>query len=259
MKNPEIKKLPFLDTIGRSFKYVLKNKALIRGILPLAAALIVLQALIGLPFLCSLSGNTCVSDWRWPVTALTIALSVAGIIINYCRTIINKAPVDFVSIQFWKRMGFYVVAFLVLSVLILVPVLLCLTLAAFVFDPSTSISLLTLISVLVWFAAAIVFAPLLLVFPAIAVEDYEMIKWSKLFALAKGNCNAIFWAHLIIMLPCWILAKMWSSIYGIIGSDNYIIGLVFVAGGLFISLVDACFKGAYFAHIYQFFKFYDKK
>ena len=39
MENQEIKKLPFWDTVARSFKYVLKNRALLVGILPVIAAL----------------------------------------------------------------------------------------------------------------------------------------------------------------------------------------------------------------------------
>ena len=56
MEKQEIKKLPFWDTIARSFKYVFKNKALLIGILPLIAALSVLQIFIGLPFICSITG-----------------------------------------------------------------------------------------------------------------------------------------------------------------------------------------------------------
>ena len=259
MENQEIKKLPFWDTVARSFKYVLKNKALLKGILPLAAALIVLQIFIGLPFLCSIDTSACSNDWRQTVTILSVALGAVGVIINYCRAIVCKAEVDFISLRFWKQTGLYFVASLFLSLLVAVPVIICLTLSAFIFDPQTSINLLTSISLLASVASAIVFAPLFLILPAIAAEDYQMIRWSKLFAMAKGNHNAIFWAQFIIMIPYWLIAKMWSEIYGFIASDNYVISLIFVAGGLVLGILDASFKGAFFAHIYQFFKFYDKK
>ncbi len=258
MENQEIKKLPFWDIVARSFKYVFKNRILLKSILPLVAALAVLQIVIGLPFLCSLDTNACSNDWRRAVTVLSIALGAVSVIINYCRSIICKAKVDFTSLRFWKQTVLYFIASLVLSVIVVVPVLVCLTLSAFVFDPNTSINILTLISVLVSVASAIVFAPLFLVFPAIAVEDYQMIKWSKLFALVKGNHNAVFWAQFVIMLPYWLVAKMWSAIYALINSGSYVIALIFVIGGLLLGILDACFKGAFFAHVYQFFKFYDK-
>ena len=258
MENQEIKKLPFWDTVARSFKYVLKNRALLVGILPVIAALSVLQILIGMPFMCSINETTCDGGWGQMVTLLTIILASVGIIINYCRAIIAKAEVDFVSLKFWKKMGLYLIASFILSVMILIPIMVGIFLMSFAFDPNALISLTTSLTLLISIATSIAIAPLFLVFPAIAVEDFKIIRWSKLFQMAKGNHNAIFWAQFVIMMPYWLVSRMWTSLYGIIGLDNYVINLIFVVGGIALGIIDASFKGAFFAHIYQFFKFYDK-
>lgn len=258
MENQEIKKLPFWDTVARSFKYVFKNKKLLRGILPLVAALSVLQIIIGLPFMCSISGTDCGSGWAQTVTLITIILASVGVIINYCRSIVCKAEIDFVSLAFWKKMGLYLVASFVMSVVILIPTLLGIFVMSFMFDPNALISLTTSLTMLITVAVSIAVAPLFLVFPAVAVEDFAIIRVSKLFKMAKGNHNAIFWAQFVIMIPYWLVSKMWASLFAAIGVDNYVINLIFVVGGIFLGIIDACFKGAFFAHIYQFFKFYNK-
>jgi hypothetical protein len=60
------------------------------------------------------------------------------------------------------------------------------------------------------------------------------------------------------MIPYMILSKMFAYIYFLIGVNNYVVNLCFVIITLFMGLIDASFKGAFFAHIYQFLKYYDK-
>ncbi len=259
MTTSEIKKLPFWETIARSFKYVLKNNALLKGILPLIAALVVLQMFIGMPFMCSINMNKCeISPWQQNLTLLTIILASVGVIINYCRAIVCKSDVDFISLDFWKKMGLYLIASLVLSVIIIFPVLIGIYLMSFFFDPNLLINLTTSLTILISVAVSIVVAPLFLVFPAIASGDYKIINWSTLFKMAKGNHNAIFWAQFVIMTPYWLIAKMWYNLYALIGIDNYVVNLIFVIGAVALGMIDAGFKGAFFAHIYQFFKVKNK-
>ncbi len=259
MTASEIKKLPFWEIVARSFKYVLKNKALLVGILPLIAALVVLQMIIGMPFMCSIDSSKCAeSSWQQNLTLLTVILASVGVIVNYCRAIVIKSNVDFISLDFWKKMGLYMIASMVLSVIIVFPVLIGIYLMSFFFDPSLLMGLTTSLTVLISVAVSITIAPLFLVFPAIAVGDYKIIKWKTLFAMAKGNHNAIFWAQFIIMIPYWLIAQMWYNLYVVLNMDNYAINLIFVIGAIALGMIDAGFKGAFFAHIYQFFKVKDK-
>lgn len=259
METQVTKKLPFWETIGRSFKYVFKNKALLIAILPVVGVLSVLQILLGLPFLCSIDSRVCQNDWRQTITLISLIAAAIGIIINYCRSIICKVNVDFISIKFWKQLGLYLVASIALSIIVLGPAFVCILAAVFLFNFIGVPSLAVAASIIIPFIFCVVFAPLFLVFPAIAAEDYSLINWSKLFAMAKGNHNAIFWAQFIIMIPYWLVSAMCVQLYQLLGINNYPVNLLFVIVGLTLGVLDACFKGAFFAHIYQFFKFYDKK
>ena len=75
MKSQETNKLPFWETIGRSFKYVFKNKSLIVGVLPVIGILLVLQIIMGMPYLCSIKADACVVDWRQKITLITVVFA----------------------------------------------------------------------------------------------------------------------------------------------------------------------------------------
>lgn len=259
MNTQELHKLPFWETVGRSFKYVFKNKALIKAALPVVGALAVLQMIIGLPLLCSFTGGNCAMDATRLITLLSLLVASVGIIINYCRTIVCKAEVDFVSLKFWKRLAFYLAASFVLSLVILAPSFVCIFGAALFFNAVGLGNLAVASSVLIPFIFAIVFAPLFMVFPAIAVEDYKILSFKKLFQLVKGNHNAVFWGQFLLMMPYWVLFQAFTALYMLIGVNTYVVNLIFVIIGLALGIMDACFKGAFFAHIYQFFKFYEKE
>ena len=68
-----------------------------------------------------------------------------------------------------------------------------------------------------------------------------------------------FWSQFIIMMPYWILFRASTELYNLIEIDNYIVDFIFVSIGVFLGIIDACIKGAYFAHIYQFFKLQESK
>ncbi|MCQ2741439.1 MAG: hypothetical protein MJ210_04930 [Alphaproteobacteria bacterium] len=263
----------FLTLIGRSFKYVFKNKALLRGISPLAAILIIFQLVLGLPFLCAFQDNCPVGlssteavisaffhnndiNWTHLLAIISLVLGATGIIINYCRTLIIKARVDFLSLTFWKNMGFYLLARVVLDIVVfmlflafsflLIKILNFIHPADFVYISGIFIVLLV---------SYILAAPIFLAFPAIAVEDFKMLHLKELFASAKGNFNTIFWGQFIITVPYWLFFGMLKEIYTLLPQNNMIIDFVFVSLLVVISLIDACFKGAFFANIYQIIKF----
>ncbi len=258
MKQQDIHKLPFWETVSRSLKYVLKNKHLLKGLSLVVAILTFIQIILGLPYLCSISFKNCTYDWRQIVTMISILIASVGVIINYCRVIVCKASVEFKSFKFWKQVGLYIVSLISVSIIILLPTFISIMGSVFIFNMAKLDNLVTATSILFPFVFSILLAPLFIIFPAIAVEDYSLIKWKKLFSLTKGNCNAIFWSQFILMMPYWLLFRALMATYHIINIDSYIVNLIFVIIGVSIGMIDACLKGAFFAHIYQFFKFYEK-
>ncbi len=259
MENKVINRLPFWETIARSFKYVFKNKALLKTLPLIVGGLTVLQIILGLPIICSINEQSCADNWQSHISMLAIILVSIGIIINYCRAIICKVNVDFISVKFWMQVGAYILASILLSVIILLPAFIGIVVGVSLLNSIGLANAASAAAILIPFAACIFFAPLFLVFPAIAAEDKELFSLPKLFAMAEGNHNAIFWAQFVIMIPYWLLSAMMTEIYAVIGIDNYALKLFFVIVILTLGILDACFKGAYFAHIYQFFKFYNQK
>ena len=255
MSTQQIKNLPFWETIGRSFKYALKNKTLLKSVLPIIVILLILQMIMNNPFVCVFQKNACTTDWRYYVTLASFVMAAVIIIINYCRTIVCKVDIDYKSIQFWKRATYYLLAKMGMLFIISVPSLLSVLLIVYISEVTNVLWISIILLIPLFFC--IIFAPLFLLFPAVSVEDFNLLKIRKLFQLAKGNHNAIFWSQLIISMPYWILFRACMEIYQVVGLSNYIINSVFVLIGIVISVIDSCFKGAYFAHLYQFFKFYD--
>ena len=255
MCKTDIKKLPFGETVGRSFKYVLKNKELLRAIIPVVGVLTIIQILLGFPAMTSIKTVT-LSHAKIYLGALSLAFAAIGIIINYCRSIVCKASVDYLSLKFWKRLGIYFVFAGIFTVIVAIPTLLLITFIAML---GLSQIMTMVLAMVITLAICISLTPLFLAFPAIAVDDYEIIKPKKLYEMAKGNFNTIFWGQFSLMVPYWVVLQMLISAYYLIGVNNYVVDLIFVIAVLFIGMIDAGFKGAFFAHIYQFFKFYDKK
>lgn len=255
MTSKTIKPLPFWETVGRSFKYVLKNKKLQLALLPVVGVLFLLQVVLKLPFMCSYNESFCTEGWRASVSAIISVIVAVGIIINYCRSIICKENVDFVSVKFFKRMAFYVLWSFLLTFAIGIPI------AVFIMIISLSgldLNIVMLLSLFLFFVLGVAFAPLMVAFPALTVDDYKIIKFSKLFALAKGNKMAIFFGQFFVMVPYLLLSKMFAYLYAFAGVNSYVMNLCFLLVTICLAVLDASFKGAFFAHIYQFLKYYDK-
>ena len=115
-----------------------------------------------------------------------------------------------------------------------------------------------LLSLFLFFVIGTILAPFIIAFPALSVDDYKVVKISKLFHMAKGNKMAIFFGQFVVMIPYILLSKMFAYIYTLVGVNNYALNLFFVLITVCLAVLDASFKGAFFAHIYQFLKYYDK-
>ncbi len=256
MDGNQIKKIPFWETVGRSFKYVLKNRSLLKTCALVALCLTIFQAALGMPILCSIDNELCQTGFKNALNVLIMALTSVAIIINYCRTIILKADIDFISLSFWKRMILYIFASICLSLLISFPTILVLTLFIIIKMPVAVMYSLVFLFI---FGFSILLAPIFLVFPAISVDNRELRKYSKVYELVKGNKTAVFFGQFVLMMPYWILISMLTLFYVNFGSGLYVSKLILCAIIVILAVLDAALKGAYFAHIYQFFTFYDKK
>ena len=215
MCNKDVKKLPFWETVGRSFKYVLKNRKLLLALLPVVAVLAVIQIVLKTPIMCAYSESFCTKSWQNTFGGLTLVLTAVGIIINYCRSIVCKETVDFTSLKFLKRAGFYILWSVLLTFVVGIPVAVAIVILSVA---SIDVNMLMLVSMCLFFAVGTALAPLIVAFPALAVDDYKLINLSKLFSLCKGNKISIFFGQFVIMFPYMLLSKMFIYIYAL---SNY--------------------------------------
>ena len=64
---------------------------------------------------------------------------------------------------------------------------------------------------------------------------------------------------MVIMLPVFAALLILSVLFRAIGSDSYVVKMLFAFLMLSVSFLDAGLKAAYFAHIYQYFMYFAQK
>lgn len=260
MTNSNIQKLPFLETVKRSFLYTICNSKLFLKISSVALILIVVEALTGFSMLCTLSDGDCPQNPINMISSFLLMILSVGAIVNYCRAIILKSDIDFYSWKFVGRVAKYILLSIVFGLMVMVPLILY----AFIYGvglqvygweesavSNLSVGILTLLWV-IWLS------PLFLVYAAITVDD-KTINIKEAFRLAKGNYNKIFWGQALLMLPCAIAIFILGWLYQTVGAESYIAKFAFLFILIALSFLDSCFKASFIAHIYQYFVYFRNK
>ncbi len=253
-------KLPLGETLKRTFVYVWKNKNMMLTILPILLALVVVEVVLTMTSSCSPDVEDCSTSWQNIAISLAFIVFNIGIIINYCRHIVLKDELDFVSLSFWKSVVFYCLVSIALGIFLAVPVILLISALAVSTGVLANVSILVSLIYLILFVECILISPLFLVFPSIAVKDWSLLSIKRLFRLVHGNHNRVFWGMIAASLPCFLFLVISAVIlFGIYGTDVVRNSLSFWLLGIVIQTINTCIKGSYYAHIYQFFKFVEKK
>lgn len=250
-------KLPFWETIRRSFLYVAVNKETYLKVSAVWFAILIYEMFTGFPSICNLDNRGCTGGWMQNVSMILMSVASVAVVIAYCRFIILKETSKYFSFAFGKRevkyllFGFFIVASITIpSIIIIFAVA---SLGQLVHLPENFFSIL----ILVPFLITIYFSRLYLVFPAIAVDNKE-INLKTSYKMTAGNANKIFWGQMLMMAPIILLLFLMSFVFKLVGSDNYIIKFVFVALVLALTFLDSCLKAAFYSHLYQFFTFHYK-
>lgn len=252
----DIIQLPVIETIKRSFAYVGHHPKIALPALVLALVLIITQIIIRLSPDCSTNLSACSESWQIWFLSLLFSLTNMAIIINYCRKVCGR-DADFSSLKFAKRIVIYVGAMLLLSIIAVLFLAIVIGVASIFTQDTLIIQAILYVSAI---TIGVLAAPLLLCFPSIAMDDYEFLSIQRLFRVAKGNHNAIFWGlmaiSLIVFSPLLILVISAALIFGLEGlRDN----LWLLTASMVFQLVYSSLKGTYYAHLYQFFKYVEKK
>ncbi len=245
--------LPFMETIKRSFLFIVTNiKPFMLMVAP-AFGLLVYEMLTGFPSICSLDSRTCVDDWRSTAAYLLLIVVSSAISVGCCRQIILKKQEDFFSMAFLKRLVRYLGYNMGILLLIAAPSFLVILTASFLFamlniDERTSFWVLSIIPVLL----AIYLSKFFLVLPASAVDNRE-ITLSKSFFMTKNNALRIFFGQAVLMIPGIVLLLALQKVYIWAAPQAYIVKFIFVALYLSLSFLDTGLKASFLSHVYQHF------
>ncbi len=254
-------KMPFWETLRRTFAYVWNDRKMLLAILPILIAFIILKFVLQQTSSCNPALENC-NNWQELTLSIALIVMNIAIIINYCRKIILKDDPNFTGKRFWKGAVFYFIATMVYFFLILLPLVVLIPLTMLIGSSASAGSigwgLLSLYVII--FAEFVLAAPLLLWFPSIAVEDYKMLSIKKLFRLVKGNHNKLFWGMFVTNIPLFVLLVVIILAAGaFFGADNLRNSNSLWLLGMVVQALNTCLKGSYYAHTYQFFKFVEKK
>lgn len=256
--NSAVIKLPFWETVRRSFMYVLTNMDVYLKVSALGFAILIYEMFTGFPSLCNINETGCSGGWQQNVSIVLLSLVSIAVVIAYCRVMVLKSPTNYFSLAFGRRELLYLLYNILIIAIITLPSLLAIFVFAYLGQmlhfPETVFNL----AVLIPLAFTIYFSRLFLVLPAVAVDNKEL-RLKKSFELARGNANKIFWGQFLMMIPAAAVLVLLALVYRIIGTESYVINTVFVVLVLALSFLDSCFKASFYAHIYQYFTFYSAK
>lgn len=256
--NSKIIKLPFWETIRRSFLYVLTNLNVYLKVSALGFAILIYEVFTGFPSICNIRAEGCIGGWQQNVSIILLSLVSIAIIIAFCRVIILKTSTNYFTLAFGKREILYLLYSLLMVALITAPSIVLVFVYAYIVQLVHLPEFMFNLSILIPFLLTIYFSRMFLVFPAVAVDNYKLgIKDS--FKLTIGNANKIFWGQFLMMIPAALLLVLVSLLYKLFGVSNYVVDFIFVALILALSFLDSCFKASFYAHIYQYFIYFQEQ
>jgi len=255
-KNNElVGSMPLKETLKRTFSYVWNDKSKLLNVAIITVVLSLIMLALQYVNLCS----TPAYNEKWHDGLMTVIFNLINIsiIICYCRQILQKDKLSLKSKAFIKSVVFYVLTVFALSIVVMVPILMVAVLLGLL---GVDLGVASVILIGVLLAVLIYTAPLLLVFPAIAVEDKTFLSIKKLFSLTSGSYNKMFWGLFLSTLPVGILMGIIAIVYmQIFGVDSLQDSVFIQICGIVAQLINSYIKGSYYSHIYQYFKFVDKK
>jgi len=250
-------KLPFFETIRRSFLYVMVNfKDFAKLTLP-AFAVMIYEMSTDFQAICSIRPAGCEDSLRNKCSLILLGLVSIALAVVYCRRIILKDVGNFWTPASLRRIVSYLLYNIFLLFMIAFPSYLLIILLSLLLSSVALPESFAYVLVLIPVGITMLLSRFFLVFPAVTVDDTK-VKLKESFFMTKGNINRIFWGQIVMMLPGMVLLVVLSSVYNIIGSSTYLTNVIFTLLFVALSFFDTCLKSSFYAHIYQYFTFYYK-
>lgn len=258
IKMLHIIRLPFWETVRRSFGFVFGNPGLFFKVTLGWYAIAIFEIFTDFPTVCNMNEQNCANDWAEKIAMVLISFASIAIVIAYCRVLILNMKVGRVYFSFGRRGLIYLVYNIALLFIIAVPSAISIAIVGYVLSliktPDYAYILLALLPLIF----AIIGVRLFLVLPAIAVDNKQMTMRQS-FRITKGNGNKIFWGQVLMSVPMVVLAILMGIVFQFIGYDSWLLKLGFVLVFMILTYLDAALKASFYAHIYQYFMYYSKK
>ena len=252
--------LPLMETIKRSFLYVIKNAKDICKICSVFISLWILNIICGQPMLCNATDKECLTKLLPFSFALLLYLSCVIITVNLIRKIVLKQSYKWFHLYLGKCHFRYIVYNIIIALMVIIPSALILMIVKT--TEAQNLSSLTVaflgtafISTLV--GLSIFCCRLYLIYGGAAVNDTEMTL-AKSYMLTEGNMLKICIGQIILTLPTVILTYLASSLYFAF-PPTLITQNLFSLCLIFCYFFEASIKGAYYGHLYQYFTYMHKQ
>lgn len=252
--------LPLLETVTHSFMFVIKNIKAIAKICSVFVVLWLAEIGANFPALCVVEKAHCVQSGI--SVTLTVLLFLASMIIGVetIRHLILKQEYNWFHFSFGKATLKYIAYNLLISLFVIIPFSLILTLQNYALAHNASLDVFNTLKslALATFALfSILCFRFYLVFGAAAVEN-KKINLKRSYVLTAGNTLKLCAGQILLWFPVAFVLYLIFSIY-MLGNWGYFAKSIFVLLGMCVSFFGSALKASYYAHIYQFFSYSEKR
>lgn len=252
--------LPLLETVYRSFFFVLHNINATAKICSVFLILWLIEIATNLPSLCSADDTFCRTDITSNIVAVLQYLAATIASVSMIRYIVLKEETKWFHMRFGINNIKFIGYNILIALMIIIPSALMIMIGGATQYAGSSVfitKLLTSIGIATFIGLCVYCFRLYLVFAGAALNDKNM-SLSKSYALTSGNMLKIFMGQIILVIPTIILATIIYKIYNLF-EWGYVGKSVFVLLGMALSFFDSVIKASYYSHMYQYFVYFDNK
>ncbi|MDR1026038.1 MAG: hypothetical protein LBL47_01440, partial [Lactobacillus sp.] len=239
MNNEQVIRLPFWETIKRSFIYSFTNFDTIIKISSVWFLLLIVEASLGFPYLCTISSEGCVGTGGQKISLMLMTLAVFPVSVAFCRRTILRQEFNMFYISFGARELKYIGYTILLILAIILPSVAAIFATALLMKgldiPTYSYYFLLLYFIIF----AIYTSRLTLALPAIAVNNNN-VSFKESYALTKGNANRIFWSTAVLAIPGYLCLYIVALLVSFLGDtmDTFAAKLILTFLVYVISFID---------------------
>lgn len=252
--------LPLIETVSKSFTYLLRNFKTFLKICSVFLILWIADLVTGHPILCNFNVIPCSSSSTSWIMNILMYLAATIVSVEIIRHIILKQEYQWGHLSFGMNNIRYIAYNMLIALMVILPSALMLMIA--LYADSSNVSRLTSgilrASFIVTLIGLSVFCcRLYLVYVGAAIGNRSM-SLGRSYLLTAGNMLLICIGQMLLAIPTIILVYLCYGIYSFLPTNELTQGM-FAALILLCYFFDAALKASYYSHLYQFFTHTNKR